>query len=138
MFAANPRQPVTRHPSQPDWWSAMVHLDAQRNAAFDDADPAELAAVYVPHSVALARDTAALRALVVHHAHTRGLRFLIASVELRTGTSTVAVLRVVDRMPSYDVVSGNRVLVHHAARGVRAWQVRLHRVGETWRIAAVT
>jgi hypothetical protein len=121
-----------------DWTALMSQLDAQRDTAFARGDVAMLDRVYALGTRVAAIDLAALRSLVTHHLHARGLHLVIASVRVNAATATSATLVVVDRLPAYDIVDrDNHVAVHHLARGLHTWHVGLVRSDAGWRIATI-
>jgi hypothetical protein len=121
-----------------DWVAMMIRLDATRDAAFTAADPGALPRTYAEGSRPLATESAAVRALAMHHVHARGLHFVVEAVAVEARTSSRVTLRVVDRLPAYDIVDGDgHVVVHRPARGSHTWQVVLVHSDVGWRIAAV-
>lgn len=121
-----------------DWPAVLARLDARRDAALVNLDPAALAEVYAAGAAPMERDLAAIRQLVAAGAHAQGLRLQLESVRLLRRTPAGVTVRVVDRLAPYDVVgSDGRVLEHRPGRGAIAWLVELVPAGEGWRIAAV-
>lgn len=122
-----------------DWLAVLAGLDARRDAALVDLDAAALAEVYAAGSTPMALDAASIRSLAAVAAHAQGLRLQVQSVRMVRRTPSRVTLRVVDRLPAYDVVSADgRVLERRPARGPVAWRVELVPARQGWRIAAVT
>jgi hypothetical protein len=115
----------------------MSRLDHTRDSAFATGNEAALTAVYAPGSAVLHRELASLRGLVTHNSHARGLHLEISSVSLLARTSMTVTLRVIDRLPAYELVSHGRVVAHHAGRSPRAWRVVLVHSDAAWRIVSI-
>lgn len=121
-----------------NWPAVLAGLDARRDSAVAGLDAAALAAVYAAGSPPLARDAASIRALAAAGARPSGLRLQVQSVRLVRHTPGRVTLRVVDRLPAYDLVSADgRVFERRPGRGATAWAVDLVPAGDGWRIAAV-
>ncbi len=121
-----------------DWSAVLATLDQRRDAAMVNLDAAALADVYAAGSGPLAVDTASIRQLAAEGARAEGLRLEIRSVQLVRRTATGVTLRVVDRLPAYEIVdAGGRVLERRPGRGPVTWLVDLVPAGDGWRIAAV-
>jgi hypothetical protein len=121
-----------------DWVALITQLDAARDAAFTATDPGALLRTYAEGSRALATESTAVRALATHHVRARGLHFVVQAVAVEARTSSQVTLRVVDRLPAYDIVDMNgHVVVHRPARGSHTWHVVLVHTNVGWRIAAV-
>jgi hypothetical protein len=121
-----------------DWAALITRLDAARDAAFTAADPGALLRTYAENSSALATESSAVRALAAHHVQARGLRLVVEVVAVEARTSSHVTLRVVDRLPAYDIVDVHgHVVVHRPARGSHTWQLVLVHTDVGWRIAAV-
>jgi hypothetical protein len=124
-------------PSKENWFAVISRLDRVRDMAFSNGDEGALRGVYIPGSAALREDLASLRMLTARQAHARGLQLEISSVALLAQSSTTVTLRVVDRLPAYDLVdSAGHVLRHHAARDLQAWRVTLVHEAD-WRIKMI-
>jgi eukaryotic-like serine/threonine-protein kinase len=108
-----------------DWLSVVGALDRNRDSAFADADAAELDAIYVPGSDALATDRATLGRLVGAGERVRGLQFVLGSVRVVSQTPDEVTLAVADTLASYDVVDPAGVATHVPGRGLRNWTVVL-------------
>lgn len=123
-----------------DWLAVLGGLDARREGALASLDAAALAEVYAAGSPPMALDAATIASLAAAGARARGLRLQVQSVQLVGRTPSRVSLRVVDRLPAYDLVSADdgRVLEHRPGRGPAAWAVDLVPAGGGWRIAAVT
>jgi serine/threonine protein kinase len=123
-----------------DWVTIMAELDALRDQAFVDDDPAKLARVYLATSPAFAADRQALAALVALGGHAVGLRLHVASVAVTTRTPTRVVLDVRDVLPGYDIALPDGAVRHETGRGERRWAITLRQVGGAaagWRIETV-
>lgn len=120
------------------WQAVLTRLDERRNAALANVDLAALADVYAAGSAPLALDTSLVQRLTAARAHAEGLRLELRSVRLTRRTANRVILRVVDRLPAYDIVGADgRVLERRPGRGEKAWTVELILAGDGWRIAAV-
>ena len=121
------------------WAQVMTALDRLRDQAFDDADPATLAGVYVATSPALAADEHTVDELVSAGEHARGLELRLTEVVVMSQTTTSASLKVTDTLPGYDLVRADGVVEHEAGRGERAWIVTLRATatGGPWRIDTI-
>jgi len=142
-------KPETTAPSGPEssagsrsagWRAVLAGLDRRRANAFAATDAAALRRVYQPGSAPLARDLRRLRALRAAGARAEGLRLAVVDVRLLLERRQQVVLRVVDRMRPYSLVSADgTVLERRAGRGPMAWRLRLQRhAPQGWRIAGVT
>lgn len=121
-----------------DWSAVLATLDTRRDAALVNLDTAALAEVYAGGSSPMALDAAAIARLAAARARADGLRLQVESVQLVRRTPGRVTLRVVDRLPAYDVVGADgRVLERRPGRGAAAWLVDLVPAGDGWRIAAV-
>jgi hypothetical protein len=117
------------------WRSVLAALDARRASAFADVSPGLLATVYAAGSPALPRDRARLAGLAAAGLHVDKLRIRPRSVRVVIGSSTRAVLDVVDALDSYDMRTARGALVEaRPGRGAAAWRVTLVREGGGWRV----
>jgi hypothetical protein len=112
-------------------------LDAARESAFATADASLLSRAYVAGSAPMEQDAARVAALGARGWRLLDLRFGYDSVRVVSMYAGRAVLDVVDRHSSADVVDGDgRVVEAVPARGPRRWTVTLRHTGRGWRIAA--
>jgi hypothetical protein len=122
-----------------DWPAILARLDAVRAEAFGLGDVTRLLAVYVEGSRPLERDRAALLDLAETGIRAVGLRLVVDQVDVVRASSDEAVLRVVDRMSGYQLVSSDgSVAETRPGRGPTAWLVTLRGGQTAWRIAAIT
>lgn len=120
------------------WTAVMKVLDQRRDAAIANLDPAALADVYAAGSPPLGVETASIQRLAAAGARADGLRLEIDSTGLVRRTPAGVTLRVVDRMPAYEILSADgRVLERRSGRGPVTWLVDLVPAGDGWRIAAI-
>jgi hypothetical protein len=120
------------------WLPVLDRLDAQRARAFAAADPALLAAVYVPGAAVGAADTAAVRALAADGHRAQGVRHEVRSVRVRSATAQRVELRVVDVLSPQVVTDVDGAEVQALpGRGPAAFDVTLVGAGDGWRISAV-
>ena len=131
-----PGSPV---PFGPDWVRLLDGLDASRSAAFQRADVAGLAAVYVPASDGMRSDAALVEQLAVAGRTAHGVRHTVRSVDVLAATDRGARLEVVDVLAPYEVRDGTGEVVSRApARGEATYVVELTRTAEGWRLLSVT
>jgi hypothetical protein len=129
-------QPVTPRPVS--WFAVVARLEAMRVAAFERADPAQLAAVYAPGAPAYQIDLATVRSLLSRGLHAAGFSATVEQVGVEASTATTERLRVVDRLSSYTLVdAGGRVAGRGAARPATAFTMTLVDVAGAWRVAAI-
>jgi serine/threonine protein kinase len=132
-----PAQAPTAAPT-PDWSAILARLDSGRDAAIANLDAAALNQIYAAGSPPLAVDAAAIRRLAGAGVRAEGLRLEIESVRLIRRTPAGAVVRVVDRLPAYEIIDADgQVVERRPGRGSAAWLVELVPAGDGWRIAAV-
>jgi hypothetical protein len=117
-------------------WSAVLSgLDRSRSLAFAAADPAQLDGVYAKASPALTRDRALLAQLRAAGWHAKGVALVPTSVQVVDRSDRRVVLRVVDVMPAYELVSPEGATVStEPGRGPARWSVTLVREGSDWQI----
>lgn len=122
----------------PEWSSVLAELDRRRSLAFEEGRADVLNGVYAPGSAPLAADRAALDALRAQDAYATGLRMVIDDVRVLVDRPGGIVLRVVDRMPAYQIVDGSGRLVEaRPGRGSASWVVELRSVDTDWRIWSI-
>ena len=121
------------------WAAVLGRLDAARTAAFGLGDVGLLTTVYVDGSRPLERDRAALIALAEAGVRAVGLRLVVDEITVVRAAGEEAVLRVVDRMPGYHLVSVDGSIAElRTGRGPAAWLVTLRGGVAAWRIAAIS
>ena len=128
-------RPVQDRVSRMDWSAVLGRLDDARSVAFAEADPARLTDVYAAGAPALARDRELLEQLRAsgHTAH--GVRLEPTSVRVVDVSAQRVVLRVVDVMPPYELVTvGGQVSTTRPGRPAAAWSVTLVHEGSSWRM----
>ena len=95
--------------------------------------------MYADGSRPYERDAAALLELAEAGVRAVGLRLVIDEVTALRADEALAVLRVVDRMPAYQLVrSDGSVAEVRAGRGPATWLVTLAGGDGEWRIAAIS
>lgn len=120
------------------WLSVLTTLDDRRNAAMANLDAAALVNVYAAGSAPLAADAASIRQLAAAGVRVEGIRLEIRSVQMVRRTPAATTLRVVDRLPAYQIVDADgQVRERRPGRGPLPWLVGLVPAGDGWRIASV-
>lgn len=129
----------TPTPTDSTWSRVMGALDAARDRAFADANPAELAGVYVAGSAALAADRQTLATMAAAGGRARDLRLTLVSVQVKAQSPTSVDLLVRDTLPPYEIVDGDGVAQVEPGRGERDWLVTLRATapGGSWRISSI-
>jgi hypothetical protein len=121
----------TESPATASWRDVLAQLDATRDQAFVQGDPALLDQVYAPGSTALAHDRQTLDRLLAAGRRARGLALALTSVTAASSAgpgraSGPVNLSVRDTLPAYDIVGADRSLIaHEPGRGERGWLVEL-------------
>jgi hypothetical protein len=87
-----------------DWRAVVAHLETQRAAAFVNAEPAVLDAVYRPGAPALAADRATVTSIADRGLRAVGFVATVRHVALLRRTADTARVRVVDRLSGYRLV----------------------------------
>lgn len=122
----------------PDWAAVLDRLDATRAAAFAGADQRLLDGVYAPGSSPLAEDGQELARLAAAGRTATAVRHRLVSVLLTRRDGDRVVLRMVDRLPPYEIRRRDgTVLASQPGRGERMQHVELAMTSAGWRIAAV-
>jgi hypothetical protein len=118
-----------------EWSAVLARLDQSRSAAFAGADVGGLSGVYVAGSPALARDTELVKQLRATGHTARGVRLVPTSVTVVESTEHRVVLRVVDVMPPYELVTADGVVASsRPGRPSARWTVTLVREGVAWQV----
>lgn len=126
-------------PEATDWASVLTALDARRAAALATLDVRALDEVYAEGSAPIGVDSDAIRRMAAAGVRPDGLRLDIRSVQPVRRTADLVTLRVVDRLPPYDLVGADgRVRERRPGRGPASWLVSLVPGGSGWRIQAVS
>jgi hypothetical protein len=123
-------------PAGPDGWQAVVaELYRRRAIAFATASAEELAGVYREGSPLLAADRRAVADLAARGEQLRGFAPVVTAVTAVQVTAGRAELRLVDRRPAYEVVTGSGAVVATTpARGDAAVRMVLVTTPAGWRI----
>ena len=118
-----------------DWLAVLSDLDQARSLAFAAGDPTRLADVYAPDGPALARDLELLDRLRATGHTARGVQLVPRSIKVAESSETRMVLRVVDVMPPYELVTfDGDVTSTRPGRPATAWSVTLVREGSAWQM----
>lgn len=123
----------------PVWRDVVSRYDALRAQAMQTGDARLLRSIYVDPSATLATDLAALRVLTGHGWSVRGYAITLTNVSVAVVTPDTATLAVTDRISSYRVVdAAGAVVATVPPRATQTFAMQLRRVGDGWRIAAVS
>lgn len=145
VFAAppDPPTPATTPTATPvkttaAWRGVVSYLESTRVEAFATARVALLGTVYAPDAPGLAADTASVRSLHERGLHAVGFTATVERVTVQSSTAQAVSLRVVDRLSSYRLVDASGTTVDTgAARSARAFTMKLAKLPNGWRIAAI-
>jgi hypothetical protein len=120
------------------WRQMLAGLDAQRAKAFAESDAGLLRSVYVNGSELLAKDQAEIDKCVRAGCHVEGLTFDIIRLDVVSSGAGRAVLKVVDQMQGYTVVSDSGARTDQPPGEVTTRQITLQRSpGGRWLIARI-
>ncbi len=120
------------------WRKVLAALDARRAQAYATNDPAVLARVYAPAGSDLAADDRTeIDKCVRAGCHLEGLRFAVRTLHVDSGGRDRAVLRVVDQLQAYSVVSDDGNRVSRPAGEPKHRQITLVRTGKGWLISRI-
>jgi hypothetical protein len=136
--SASPAASPAPSASVPEWTRLLDELDAHRAEAFAAADPALLMQVYAPTSPLLPTDRAAIARLRAAGQTAKRVRHTVRKSTTTSYDGERAVLRVVDALSSYDVMSAGRVVQRGAPRGDATFVVTLVRTARGWRLLEVS
>jgi hypothetical protein len=136
--SSSPAAAPSPFPSAPEWTRLLDELDAHRADAFAAADPALLTRVYAPTSAQLVADRAAIARLRAAGQTAQRVRHTVRTSTTTSYDGKRAVLRVVDALSSYDVMSAGRVVERSAPRGDATFVVTLVRTAQGWRLLEVS
>ena len=120
------------------WGQVLSELDEQRAKAFAESDAAMLRSVYVRGSDLLVKDRAEIEKCVRAGCHVEGLRFDIIRLELASKKAGRTVLKVVDQLQAYTVVSGSGERTDRPPGEVTTRLITLERrPGDHWLISRI-
>lgn len=119
------------------WAAVLDRLDATRADAFASADPARLAAVYVPGCPARAQDSGQITAARTAGERAVGVRHRIAALRVVSSSADRAVLDVTESLTTYQVHRGEEVMSQRAGPD-RRYRITLQASRGSWRIAALS
>jgi hypothetical protein len=121
--------------AQVDWSAVLQDLDRARSLAFAEGDPTRLDGVYAAGSPALTRDRDLLARLRSTGNTAHGVRLVPTSVEVVERGDDRTVLRVVDVMPPYRLVTiDGGVSTSRPGRPATSWSVTLVHERSAWRM----
>jgi hypothetical protein len=132
--AATPRA-TSASPAAPDWSKVLAGLEEARAQAFERADPAALANVYLPGTAIAVADQEVLSQVMDRGAHVSALPMRILSLRVESVSATQVVLRVQEQLGAYDYLdTQGKVLYHQDASPPRTDDVTLVHTVAGWRI----
>ncbi len=120
------------------WRRVLQTLDQSRARAWFRGTPRLLRAVYAPGSPALSLDRGMLAAYRSRRLHVRGVHLDYARVRVTSHASGLVTLRVVDRLHRVSAVTPAGVSLPLPRDRASRHEIVLRRVGDGWRIAAIT
>lgn len=116
----------------------LATLDARRAQAYATNDPAVLTGVYYPVGSDLAADDRTeIDKCVRAGCHLEGLRFAVRTLHVDSERRDRAVLRVVDQLQAYSVVSDDGERVPRPAGEPKNRRITLVRTGQGWLISRI-
>lgn len=120
------------------WADILAGLDAARAAAFAAGDTAGLTRVYAAGSASMERDAAALAELNARGLRAVGLTLQIEQVDLVSASVDGTLLRVVDRLPPYQLVDSTGAAVESPpGRESTTWLLTLTPGPDGWLISEI-
>ncbi|GAA2757214.1 serine/threonine-protein kinase [Actinopolymorpha rutila] len=120
------------------WRNVLAVLDARRAQAYAKNDPAVLARVYYPAGSDLAADDRTeIDKCVRVGCHVEGLRFAVRTLHVDSERRDRAVLRVVDQLQAYSVVSDDGERVPRPAGESKHRRITLVRTSQDWLISRI-
>ncbi|MRK02222.1 hypothetical protein GEV27_11885 [Aeromicrobium sp. S22] len=123
-------------PAPADQWAVrLATLDADRAAAFAEADPTRLATVYVAGSRAMAADAATIRSYADRDGRVVGARLRVLTCRVVSTGADRATLDVVDVLAPAQVEWGDGSVTDLPRDRPSRHRVTLHRTRDGWRIA---
>ncbi|MFD2080128.1 Serine/threonine protein kinase [Actinopolymorpha cephalotaxi] len=136
--SATPRIPPGPAGAEARWRKVLATLDARRAQAYATNDPAVLAGVYYPAGSDLAADDRTeIDKCVRAGCHLEGLRFAVRTLHVDSERPDRAVLRVVDQLQAYSVVSDDGERVPRPAGEPKNRRITLVRTGQGWLISRI-
>ncbi|SDT07541.1 serine/threonine protein kinase [Actinopolymorpha singaporensis] len=136
--AATPKAPAGPSGAEARWRRVLATLDARRAQAYATNDPAVLAHVYYPAGSDLAaEDRTEIDKCVRAGCHLEGLRFAVRTLHVDSERRDRAVLRVVDQLQAYSVVSDDGERVSRPAGEPKHRRITLVRTGQGWLISRI-
>lgn len=124
---------------RPDWLHVMADLEAARDSALGERQPALLSRIDASASAALAHDRASIASMIRAALRVVGLRStVLAAREISGGEVELTTLLVTDEVSSYDVIDASgHVVAHRPARGPHLFEMQLSRGARGWRLVDV-
>ena len=134
----SPPRPPAPDTQEARWRGVLADLDQRRAQAFAASDPTLLGTVYAPGSDLVAKDTAQIEKCVPTGCHVEGLRFAVRTLDVVSEGRNQTVLRVVDQLQAYSVVSADGERVSQPAGEPKTREITLARAGTGgWLIARI-
>lgn len=132
-----PRRPAP-NAQEARWRGVLADLDRRRARAYASSDPKLLSTVYAPGSDLAAKDTAQIEKCVPKGCHLEGLRFAVRTLDVVSEERDRTVLRVVDQLQAYSVVSADGEREPQPAGQPKTREITLARAGTGgWLIARI-
>ncbi|MGW5358669.1 serine/threonine protein kinase [Actinopolymorpha pittospori] len=125
----SPPRPPAPDAQEARWRGVLADLDQRRAQAFAASDPTLLGTVYAPGSDLVAKDTAQIEKCVPSGCHLEGLRFAVRTLDVVSEGRNQTVLRVVDQLQAYTVVSADGERVSQPAGEPKTREITLARAG---------
>lgn len=136
--ASTPKAPPGPAAAEARWRKVLATLDARRAQAYATNDPAVLERVYYPAGSDLAADDRTeIDKCVRAGCHLEGLRFAVRTLHVDSERRDRAVLRVVDQLQAYTVVSDDGERVSRPAGEPKQRRITLVRTGQGWLISRI-
>ncbi|CAO5166827.1 Serine/threonine protein kinase [Frankia sp. AiPs1] len=128
--------PVAGQSPEQVWRGVLGGLNAARSRAFEQGKEVLLADSDVPGSQAYNSDVQLIRTIVGRGAHSSPLRTEILALQVRSSSSGQTLLRVTDRLESYDFLdAGGQVIGHQDAKAPVQRDLVLQHTTVGWRVS---
>ncbi|MET9020354.1 protein kinase [Actinopolymorpha sp. NPDC004070] len=136
--STSPKAPPGTSGAEARWRKVLATLDSRRAQAYATNDPAVLGRVYYPAGSELAADDRTeIDKCVRAGCHLEGLRFAVRTLHVDSERRDRAVLRVVDQLQEYSVVSDDGKRVPRPAGEAKHRRITLVRTGQGWLISRI-
>ncbi|WP_020573294.1 serine/threonine protein kinase [Actinopolymorpha alba] len=120
------------------WRDVLTQLDRQRAQAFAEPDAAVLKNVYTADSELRTKDAAEIEKCVDAGCKVEGLRFDIKTLDVVSSGQTRTVLRVVDQLQAYSIITASGERLDQPPGQVKTRQITLTKdAGAGWLIARI-